>query len=60
MKKDDLRQACYKLAGLPPDFKGPILTPSQLSPRVHPDQEKAFLMEVGRMSIHYLNQRKTK
>lgn len=58
MKADDFRKRCHRLAGLPPEYEGPILTPAQLNRNLYPDQERQFLIEVGAMAVHYFNQRK--
>ena len=58
MKISELRKSINSLNGMPPDYDGDILTPAQLSPEACPHFQRAFLIKVGELAIHFLNMRR--
>lgn len=58
MKIQELRREAYRLVNLPPDYDGPVLSPSQVSPDPHHEADRMFFEALGRAAYHFLNVRR--
>jgi len=59
MTLNEYRNMAYQLMGAGPDYKGPVLVPSQMRKHVHPEQDRMFLVRLGEHHLRLLNRRKT-
>lgn len=57
MKISEYRRAAYDLMGVGPDYKGPVLVPSQMHEYCHPERDREFLICLGEHYLHLLNRR---
>jgi len=60
MKLDDYRDMAYQLMGAGPDYKGPVLMPSNTKRNAHPNEDLMFLVRLGKQHLHLLNTKEPK
>lgn len=59
MKLTDARKEAYRMMGMSSGYDGPVVLPSHLSPECHPERDRLFLIEMGRLCLCLLNRRKS-